>query len=106
MVVSVPIIALWEFSEPILNALVPEPELVAFASLYLRILALGVPGYAMFEAGKRYVQAQGNYSHSQTLSVKAYSVSRVVHGFHICAPDQCSCECDHELPPGQGTWPS
>ncbi|KAA8914612.1 mate-domain-containing protein [Sphaerosporella brunnea] len=59
MVVSVPIVLLWEFSEPILNALVPEPELVAFASLYLRILALGVPGYAMFEAGKRFVQAQG-----------------------------------------------
>ncbi|KAA8908367.1 mate-domain-containing protein [Sphaerosporella brunnea] len=59
MVVSVPVVLLWEFSEPILNALVPEPELVAFASLYLRVLALGVPGYAMFEAGKRFVQAQG-----------------------------------------------
>jgi MATE family multidrug resistance protein len=59
LVVSIPIVLLWEFSEPILSALVPEPELVAFAGLYLRILALGVPGYAMFESGKRFVQAQG-----------------------------------------------
>jgi len=59
MVISFAVAGIWMFSEPILNAIVPEPELVAFASLYLRILAFGIPGFAIFEAGKRFVQAQG-----------------------------------------------
>ena len=41
MVMSVPIMLLWFYSESLLNAIVPEPELAAFAGLYLRILALG-----------------------------------------------------------------
>lgn len=62
MVVTAPIILLWEFSLPILEAIVPEKELCAFASLYLRILACGAPGFALFESGKRFAQAQGIFS--------------------------------------------
>jgi MATE family multidrug resistance protein len=41
MMISVPIVLLWFFSESLLSVIVPEPELAAFAGLYLRILALG-----------------------------------------------------------------
>jgi len=56
---SVPIGVLWLFSEPILRALVPDPESARLAAQYLRILILGTPGVAAFESGKRFVQAQG-----------------------------------------------
>ncbi|PWW76510.1 MATE efflux family protein [Tuber magnatum] len=57
--VSVPIIAAWFFAEPILNAIIPEPELAVLSGRYLRILTIGAPGFALFEAGKRFTQAQG-----------------------------------------------
>jgi MATE family multidrug resistance protein len=41
MVVTVPIVLLWVFSEPLLNLIIPDPELVRFTALYLRILAVG-----------------------------------------------------------------
>lgn len=60
--VSVPISLIWYFSDAILHKIVPEKESADYAGLYLRILILGAPGYAMFEAGKRYTQAQGLFS--------------------------------------------
>lgn len=44
--------------------IIPEPELAVLAGLYLRILTIGAPGYALFEAGKRFVQAQGIFAAS------------------------------------------
>lgn len=63
-VITVPIIITWLFSERILMAIIPEPELAVLAGLYLRILTIGAPGYALFEAGKRFVQAQGIFAAS------------------------------------------
>ena len=57
--VTVPIGTMWCFSRQILGAIVPDQETVELASLYLRILLLGAPGWAAFESGKRFVQAQG-----------------------------------------------
>ena len=48
----------------ILMAIVPEQDVAKLAGLYLKVLLLGAPGYATFEAGKRYVQAQGLFSAS------------------------------------------
>ncbi|CAZ80746.1 unnamed protein product [Tuber melanosporum] len=59
--VSVPIITAWCFAEPILHAMVPEPELAVLSGRYLRILTIGAPGFALFEAGKRFTQAQGKH---------------------------------------------
>jgi len=39
--VSVPVVAAWYFAEPILNAIIPEPELAALSGTYLRILTIG-----------------------------------------------------------------
>lgn len=43
---------------------VPEPRIAILAGQYLRILLIGAPGYACFESGKRYLQAQGLFSAS------------------------------------------
>jgi len=58
-VLTIPIGLVWFFAENILLHIVPEKESAEFAGLYLRILILGAPGYACFESGKRFMQAQG-----------------------------------------------
>ncbi|KAG4430689.1 hypothetical protein IFR05_013822 [Cadophora sp. M221] len=59
---TIPIGVLWLFAEKILEKMVPEKESAEFAGLYLRVLLFGAPGYACFESGKRFVQAQGLFS--------------------------------------------
>ena len=59
--VTVPIGVLWAFSPHILGMIVPEKDLADLAGSYLRIYLIGAPGYATFEAGKRFVQAQGRF---------------------------------------------
>jgi MatE len=62
--VTVPIGTVWICSPWILGAIVPEKDLAVLAGSYLRILLIGAPGYATFEAGKRFVQAQGLFTPS------------------------------------------
>jgi MATE family multidrug resistance protein len=59
---TVPIGIVWLFAEKLLEVIVPEKESAQFAGLYLRVLLIGAPGYALFESGKRFVQAQGLFS--------------------------------------------
>ena len=61
-VLTIPIGIVWLSAEKILEMIVPEKESAQFAGLYLRILLIGAPGYACFESGKRFVQAQGLFS--------------------------------------------
>ena len=56
---TIPIGVLWLFSYQILSAIIPGKEIIQLAATYLRILLLGAPGWAAFESGKRFVQAQG-----------------------------------------------
>jgi len=60
--ISIPIGIVWLLADRILEALVPEKQTAALAGLYLKIILIGAPGYAAFEAGKRYAQAQGLFS--------------------------------------------
>lgn len=62
--VTIPIAILWYFSEHILAKIVPEREVAKMAGLYLKVALLGTPGFACFESGKRYLQAQGVFSAS------------------------------------------
>ncbi|KAF2185746.1 MATE efflux family protein [Zopfia rhizophila CBS 207.26] len=64
LLVTVPVGAIWICSGWILAALVPEKQLAMLAGHYLRILLAGAPGYAIFEAGKRFTQAQGLFNAS------------------------------------------
>jgi len=59
MFITVPIALIRLNGTRILQAIVPEQETAELAGLYLKIILLGAPGYACFEAGKRYMQAQG-----------------------------------------------
>ncbi|KAI0442705.1 MATE efflux family protein [Xylaria telfairii] len=60
-IMSVPIGALWAASPKILILFVKQEHIVAMAGTFLRVSILGIPGYAAFEALKRFLQAQGNF---------------------------------------------
>lgn len=60
--VTIPIALVWFFADVILMRIVPEKEVASLAGLYLKVVLLGNPGYALFESGKRFVQAQGLFS--------------------------------------------
>ena len=62
--VTIPIGIIWLCAEMILLRIVPEEEVAELAGLYLRVILIGAPGYALFESGKRYLQAQGLFSAS------------------------------------------
>ncbi|KAH7118622.1 putative MATE efflux family protein subfamily [Dactylonectria estremocensis] len=59
---SIPIAALWLCSEPIIARLVSDAEIARLASSYLRVLIFALPGYALLETGKRFLQAQGLFA--------------------------------------------
>ncbi|KAI1492376.1 mate-domain-containing protein [Biscogniauxia mediterranea] len=56
---TLPVAVLFYFAEDILRMIVLEPRSAELAGLYLRIIIAGVPGFAAFESGKRFVQSQG-----------------------------------------------
>ncbi|PGH18420.1 hypothetical protein AJ79_00489 [Helicocarpus griseus UAMH5409] len=59
---TIPIGFVWYFADRILMRIVPEKEVAVLAGLYLKVVLIGAPGYACFESGKRFVQAQGLFS--------------------------------------------
>jgi MATE family multidrug resistance protein len=61
-VITIPIGIVWLSAGAVLRRVVPDPELGDLAGQYLRILLIGAPGYACFESGKRYLQAQGLFN--------------------------------------------
>ncbi|KAI5457514.1 mate-domain-containing protein [Mariannaea sp. PMI_226] len=67
-ILMVPIAILWWFSRPILVALVGGGRVPDLAALYLRVLIIGMPGVAVFESGKRFVQSQGLF-HATTYTL-------------------------------------
>ncbi|KAI9367448.1 mate-domain-containing protein [Aspergillus egyptiacus] len=62
--ITVLIALFWFFADRILVRIVPEKDVAELAGLYLKVVALGAPGYAAFESGKRFVQAQGIFTAS------------------------------------------
>ncbi|KZF23129.1 MATE efflux family protein [Xylona heveae TC161] len=61
-VITIPIGIIWLSASAILKHIIPEAKLAELAGLYLKVLLIGAPGYAAFESGKRFVQAQGLFS--------------------------------------------
>lgn len=57
-----PIVAMWLNATRVLSLIVPDQRTAELAGLYLRIVAIGTPGYCCFEGGKRFVQAQGLFT--------------------------------------------
>jgi MATE family multidrug resistance protein len=60
--VVLPIAGLWIASPSILALLVRQQDLAVRAGAFLRVGVIGLPGYAAFEAGKRFLQAQGDFT--------------------------------------------
>lgn len=62
-----PIMYVWfSWSETILAWMIPERHLCELAASYLRVAAFGVPGFVLFECGKRFLQCQGIF-HASTI---------------------------------------
>lgn len=53
------ILAIWLNAEAILIRIGQDPQVAYLAGRYLAILSIGLPGYALFEVCRRYLQAQG-----------------------------------------------
>jgi MATE family multidrug resistance protein len=62
--ITIPIGIVWLNAEAVLKRIVPEPQIAVLAGQYLKVILIGAPGYACFESGKRYLQAQGLFSAS------------------------------------------
>jgi MATE family multidrug resistance protein len=56
----IPIAAVWLCSHWILPVFVKQDYLAAKAASFLRVSLIGMPGYASFEALKRFLQTQGD----------------------------------------------
>lgn len=63
-VITILIAALWLLAPFLLEVIVPEKELVRLAAEFLRYYLVGALGYGLFEVGKRFTQAQGNFTPS------------------------------------------
>ena len=62
LVATIPIGIIWICSPYILRVILTEPAVAEYTGTYLRIILAGAPGFAAFECGKRFVQAQGLFN--------------------------------------------
>ncbi|KAJ0165524.1 putative transporter [Colletotrichum tanaceti] len=72
-IATVPIGLFWVFSPSILSLFVKQHHLAVKAGSFLRVSLVGIPGYAAFEALKRFLQAQGDFKSAMVVLI-------------ICAP--------------------
>lgn len=61
---AIPIGAFWLSSPWVLALVVKQEYLAKMAGHFLQVSLIGLPGYASFEAGKRFLQAQGEFNSS------------------------------------------
>lgn len=48
----------WIYAETALTYLIPDKVAAQYAAQYLKVTSFGIPGYILFETGKRYLQSQ------------------------------------------------
>ncbi|OTB01255.1 hypothetical protein M426DRAFT_323647 [Hypoxylon sp. CI-4A] len=61
LIAAIPIGTIWAASPYILSVFVKQNHLAVMAGTFLRVSIIGMPGYASFEALKRFLQAQGSF---------------------------------------------
>ncbi|KAG0677853.1 ethionine resistance protein [Pichia californica] len=54
----------WIWSETLLTNFLPDKKSAIYASQYLKVTSFGIPGYILFETGKRFLQSQGIFDAS------------------------------------------
>ncbi|KIW33483.1 uncharacterized protein PV07_00329 [Cladophialophora immunda] len=79
LLVACPIGILWLCSPWILARMIPQPQLAVVAGTFLRTSLVGVPGYVVFEAGKRFLQCQGNFTASLAVLLICTPVNLVLN---------------------------
>lgn len=75
----IPIAVLWYHATALLSLAVPDQALAELSGQYLRILCLGCPGAIIFEAGKRFVQAQGLFRANAIVLFIAFPTTIFLH---------------------------
>ena len=83
----VPVGTIWMFSEAIFLGLHQSQEVASLASLYLKVLLIGTPGYVGFEALKRFTAAQGNFRVSTYSLFVAAPVNAILNYVLVWHPD-------------------
>ncbi|KAM0553280.1 hypothetical protein ACHAPJ_007571 [Fusarium lateritium] len=73
VIVTIPVGAIWICSRAFLTLILKQAHLAVKAGSFLRVSIIGIPGYASFEALKRFLQAQGDFNTGMAVLV-------------ICAP--------------------
>lgn len=64
-IVAIPIAFFWFFSSRIFALMVEDQQIINISSRYLRFLICAIPGFIFFECGKKYLQAQGDFTSGQ-----------------------------------------
>lgn len=80
---ATPVAVLWAFSESFIGYLVTEPGTAGLACSYLRVLIAAMPGYIVFEAGKRFLQAQGLFKATTYVLILAMPLHVVILWFMV-----------------------
>ena len=83
--ITIPIAIVWASATQILTHIIPDKEVAQLAGLYLKILIAGAPGYAAFESGKRFVQAQGMFSASMYCLLLCAPLNALMHYLFVWA---------------------
>lgn len=84
--VILPVGAIWLCSPSILDLFVRQHNLALKAGSFLQVSLAGLPGYASFEAGKRFLQAQGDFKTGMAILVICAPVNALlawVFVFHL-----------------------
>ncbi|OTA27960.1 hypothetical protein BTJ68_09758 [Hortaea werneckii EXF-2000] len=79
----IPIAIIWLFGTQILLLIIPEKPIALLAGRYLKVLVAGAPGYAAFESGKRYVQAQGHFDATMYVLLIAAPLNVFMHWLFV-----------------------
>ncbi|TKA33702.1 hypothetical protein B0A50_00538 [Salinomyces thailandicus] len=79
----IPIAIVWLAGTQILLAIIPDKPIAILAGRYLKVLIAGAPGYAAFESGKRYVQAQGHFDATMYVLLIAAPLNVFMHWLFV-----------------------
>ncbi|EGV64041.1 ethionine resistance protein [Yamadazyma tenuis] len=78
-----PILVVWLFfGYQLICLMVPDKETAKLSAVYLQYITPGIPGYILFECGKRFLQAQGVY-HISTYVLFIAAPSNAIMNFYF-----------------------
>lgn len=81
-IVCVPLAISWWYSAFLMKFIV-EPEIAELTAQYLRVVIVTLPCHAAYEAGKRYLQAQGLYYVTMTILLVLSPLNFVLNWFFV-----------------------